>query len=119
MFAFITHMQARPGQRDALIRLNRTMQDVTANEDGVPIYAFHTAEDSPDDFYYYDLYETQEAYDAHCATPEFKNMMTSFSEIAEIKGMTKLIPFGPLKSGPLKSSPLKSGPVKRAGAASD
>jgi quinol monooxygenase YgiN len=98
MFAFITHMRARPGKREELMRLNRTMQEVTAQEAGVPIYAFHTAADSPDDFWFYDLYETQEAYEAHCATPEFQHMMKSFGALAELVQFTKLVPFGPVKS---------------------
>lgn len=98
MFAFMTHIRAKPGQRDALIAANNTMQAVTAGEPGVPIYAFHTAEDSPDDFYYYDLYADQESYDAHCATPEFQAMMGKFGELADIVEVTKLIPFGPIKS---------------------
>ena len=97
MFAFITHMRAKPGKRDQLIELNKTMQVATAGEEGVPIYAFHTAEDSPDDFYYYDLYESQEAYEAHCASPEFQHMTRTFGDLAEMVGMTKLKPFGLVK----------------------
>ena len=100
MFAFITHMRARPGQREALIELTGTMQAQTAGEDGVPIYAFHTAADSPDDFWFYDLYETEAAHEAHCATPAFQHMMKSFGELAEMVQFTKLIPYGPVKSTP-------------------
>jgi len=98
MFAFITHLRARPGKRDALMQLNLRMQHATASEPGVPIYAFHTAEEKPDDFWYYDLYERQEDYDAHCATTEFKEMMGTIGELAEIIEMAKLVPFGPIKS---------------------
>ena len=105
MFAFITHVRAKPGKREALMRLNGTMQAVTAGETGVPIYAFHTAEDSPDDLWYYDLYDSQEAYDAHCATPEFAAMSASLGDVADFVAMTKLVPFGPVKSSPLGSSP--------------
>ena len=105
MFAFITHMRARPGKREELMRVNATMQRVTAEEPGVPIYAFHTAEDSPDDFWFYDLYESQAAYEAHCATPEFQRMSKSIGELAELVGMTKLLPFGPIKSEPVRKRP--------------
>ncbi|MDB3855905.1 antibiotic biosynthesis monooxygenase [Halieaceae bacterium] len=101
MFAFMTHIRAKAGKRDALIEANSKMQAVTANEQGVPIYAFHTAEDAPDEFYYYDFYASQESYDAHCATPEFQAMMGQFSELADIIEVTKLIPFGPIKSQPV------------------
>ena len=101
MFAFITHMRAKPGRREELMRLNGTMQAVTQREAGVPIYVFHTAAEDPDDFWYYDLYESQEAYDAHCATPEFEKMSQALGELADFVGMTKLVPFGPVKSEPL------------------
>ena len=104
MFAFVTHMRAKPGKREALMRLNRSMQDTTAGEDGVPIYVFHTAADAPDDFWFYDLYESQAAYDAHCATPAFQNMMRSFGELAELVSAVKLVPFGPIKSEPVRAA---------------
>tara|TARA_B110000444_G_C18812204_1_gene583251 strand:+ start:651 stop:956 length:306 start_codon:yes stop_codon:yes gene_type:complete len=101
MFAFITHIRAKSGKRDALIQANSIMQTVTAGERGVPIYAFHTAKDSPDDFYYYDLYASQESYSTHCSTPEFQAMIEQFSELADIIEVTELIPFGPIKSEPV------------------
>lgn len=104
MFAFLTRLRAKPGKRAALIALNLTMQDATAAEEGVPVYIFHTAEQDPDDFYYYDLYETEEAYNAHCSTEAFRTMLSSLGELAEVTEMTKLIPFGPIKSKPTKSA---------------
>jgi len=101
MFAFHTRLRAKPGQRDALIALNRTMQEATTTEEGVPVYIFHTAEDDPDEFFYYDLYETEEAYNAHCATGAFQDMLSSLGDLAEIVEMKKLIPFGPVKSNPV------------------
>jgi len=98
MFAFITHLRAKPGKRDELKAINLTMQQVTATEQGVPVYVFHTAENDPDEFYFYDLYETEEAYNAHCATPEFQHMLSKIGELAEIKEMVKLVPFGEVKS---------------------
>jgi quinol monooxygenase YgiN len=104
MFAFLTRLRAKPGKRDALIALNLTMQEATAAEEGVPVYVFHTAVDYPDEFYYYDLYESQEAYNAHCSTQAFRTMLSSLGELAEIIEMTKLQPFGPIKSRPTTSA---------------
>ncbi len=103
MFAFLTRLRAKPGKRDALIALNLTMQEATAVEEGVPVYVFHTAEDNPDEFYYYDLYESEDAYSAHCATETFRAMLSSLGELAEVIEMTKLKPFGPIKSRPIAS----------------
>ena len=102
MFAFITRLRAKPGQRDALIALNRTMQEVTAKEEGVPVYIFHTAEDDPDEFFYYDFYASEEAYNAHCASEAFGNMLSSLGALADVTEMTRLKPFGPIKSQAIK-----------------
>jgi quinol monooxygenase YgiN len=101
MFAFITRLRAKPGKREALIALNRTMQEATAAEVGVPVYIFHTAEDDPDAFFYYDLYASEEAYNAHCSTEVFGNMLSSLGELADVTEMTRLKPFGPIKSKPV------------------
>jgi quinol monooxygenase YgiN len=105
MFAFITHLRAKPGKREELMAVNRRMQAVTAGEEGVPIYVFHTAADSPDDFWYYDYYESQEAYDAHCASPEFQAAMGRVGALADIVEVVKLEPFGPVKSGSVRVAP--------------
>jgi len=97
MFAFITNVRAKPGKRDELTELTGVMERVTASEPGVDIYAFHTAESDPDEFWFYDLYEAEEAYSAHCATPEFQNMISHIVKLGDIKIMHKLIPCGMIK----------------------
>ncbi|HPG28376.1 MAG TPA: antibiotic biosynthesis monooxygenase [Myxococcota bacterium] len=101
-FAFITHVRAKPGKRAELMAANARMQAETAKEEGVPIYAFHTASDSPDDFWYYDYYETQAAYEAHNASPVFKEVMGQIMQLADIVEVARLDPFGPVKSGPVE-----------------
>ena len=101
MHGFITHMRAKEGKREEVIALTTVMLEKTQSEEGIPVYVFATAEDSPDDFWFYDLYESQEAYDAHCATPEFQKMSAELGALADFVGMTKLVPFGPVKSVPL------------------
>jgi quinol monooxygenase YgiN len=98
----MTRLRAKPGQRDALIALNRTMQEATAQEEGVPVYIFHTAENDPDEFFYYDLYVSEEAYKAHCATDAFGAMLASLGDLADVKEMIRLTPFGSVKSEPIQ-----------------
>ncbi len=98
MFAFITHVRAKPGQRDALAALTQTMMEQTAGETGVPVYVFHQAEDDADEFWFYDLYASEEAYAEHCASDAFQAMISQIGELGEIKLMHKLIPYGPIKS---------------------
>ena len=100
MHAFLTHMRAKPGQRDEVIRLTTVMLEKTRGEDGIPVYVFSTAKDSPDDFYFYDLYESDEARTAHEATEKFKETMPALMQVADFVGVTVLEPYGPLKITP-------------------
>lgn len=101
MFAYLTHLRAKPGKRDALMEANKTMQSATLQEEGVPVYIFHTCEESPDEFYYYDLYESEQAYQAHCQSEPFQQMISSIGELADVLEMRKLAPFGVIKSQPV------------------
>jgi quinol monooxygenase YgiN len=103
-FAFIAHIRAKPGKRQELMDINIEMMHATHDEPGVPIYAFNTEEANPDDFWYYDFYESEEAFNAHCATPEYQNMASQLSSLADVIFATKLTPFGPTKSVPIGGS---------------
>jgi quinol monooxygenase YgiN len=98
MFAFITNIRAKPGQRAALATLTQTMMEQTATESGVPVYVFHQAEDDLDEFWFYDLYTSEKAYREHCSSEAFNAMISQVSELGDIKVMHKLIPYGPVKS---------------------
>lgn len=105
MHAFITHMRAREGQRDEVIRLTTVMLEKTQSEPGIPVYVFSTAADSPDDFWFYDIYESDEARAAHEASEEFGRTMGALMQVAELVSVTKLDPYGPMKITPPSSAP--------------
>lgn len=98
MFAFITNIRAKPGQRAALATLTQTMMEQTATESGVPVYVFHQAEDDLDEFWFYDLYTSEKAYTEHCSSDAFQAMIGQIGELGEIKAMHRLVPYGPVKS---------------------
>ena len=100
MHAFLTHMRAKPGQRDEVIRLTTVMLEKTRSEDGIPIYVFSTAADSPDDFWFYDLYASEAARKAHESSDEFKATMPALMQVAELVSVTPLVPYGPMKITP-------------------
>ena len=101
MIAFITQVRAKPGKRDALRAINENMQAVTRQEEGVPVYIFHTAEDDPDEFYYYDLYESEESFEAHCQTEAYQHMIANIGDLADVILMKRIVPFGIIKSQPV------------------
>jgi quinol monooxygenase YgiN len=100
MHAFITHMRAKEGKRDEVIALTTVMLEKTQEEDGIPAYVFSTASESPDDFWFYDIYESDEARQAHESTAEFAKTMPALMQVAELVSVTKLDPYGPMKITP-------------------
>lgn len=104
MHAFITHMRAKPGKRAEVIRLTTVMLEKTQTEEGIPVYVFSTAAESPDDFWFYDIYESDDARKAHESSQEFARTMPPLMEVAEVVSVTKLEPYGPVKITPLAGS---------------
>ena len=84
MHAFLTHMRAKPGRRDEVIRLTTVMLEKTRGEPGIPVYVFSTATDSPDDFWFYDIYESESARKAHEASDEFAATMPALMKVADL-----------------------------------
>ena len=76
MHAFLTHMRAKPGKRDEVICLTTGMLEQTQTEDGIPIYVFSTAKDSPDDFYYSTIV-------THLYTPRLRLNLQQFLPVLE------------------------------------
>jgi quinol monooxygenase YgiN len=76
------------------------MLEKTQKEEDIPVYIFSTANDSPDDFYFYDLYESDDARKAHEASDEFKTTMPALMQVAELVSVTRLDPYGPMKITP-------------------
>ena len=100
MHGYVTHMRAKPGQRDEVVRLTTVMLEKTQDEPGVPVYVFSTAADSSDDFYFYDLYASEAAQREHEASAEFARTMPALMQVAELVSVTKIEPYGPVKIRP-------------------
>jgi quinol monooxygenase YgiN len=101
MHAFITHMRAKPGKREEVVSLTTVMLEKTQSEQGVPVYIFHFEADHPDEFWFYDVYESDAARTAHEASEEFKRTMPALMQVADLVSFSKLEPYGPMKVEPL------------------
>jgi quinol monooxygenase YgiN len=104
MHAFITHMRAKPGKREEVVALTTVMLEKTRTEEGIPVYVFSTDADSPDDFWFYDIYESEAARSAHESSAEFARTMPSLMQVADIVSVNKLVPYGPMKITPVSGS---------------
>lgn len=91
--AFVTKIVAKPGQRDALKRLNEGMCAESRKEPGTLVYVMSQSAKNPDEFWYFDVYADQTAFDTHCASAVYHDMISKLGGLAaEIQG-TPLNPF--------------------------
>lgn len=91
--AWITKIVAKPGQREALKKLNESVCAESRKEPGTLVYVMSQSSENPDEFWYFDVYADQQAFDIHCASAPFKHMSSSLAGIvAEVK-VTPLSPF--------------------------
>jgi len=91
--AFVTKIVAKPGQRDALKRLNLEICSESRREPGTLVYVMSQSKANPDEFWYFDVYADQQALEAHCASAVYRDMIEKLPGLAaEIQG-TPLEPF--------------------------
>lgn len=91
--AFITKIVARPGQREALKQLNESVCIESKKEPGTLVYVMSQSSENPDEFWYFDCYADQKAFELHCASAPFKHMSASLADIVAEVQVTPLTPF--------------------------
>ena len=66
--AYITKIVAKPGQREALKKLNESVCIESKKEPGTLVYVMSQSSENPDEFWYFDCYADQKAFELHCAS---------------------------------------------------
>ncbi len=91
--AFVTRILAKPGQRAALKALNETVCAESRKEPGTLVYVMSESAENPDELWYFDVYADQAAFERHCASDAYRNMLAKLGPlVAEVKA-TPLAPF--------------------------
>jgi len=70
-----------PARRDDFITVAQTLMTATRPEEGCESYAFSGALDDPGRFYVSEQWASQEAMDAHMATPHLAAFMGAMGEV--------------------------------------
>lgn len=91
--AFITKIVAKPGCREALKKLNESVCAESKKEPGTLVYVMSQSSENPDEFWYFDCYADQKAFELHCASAPFKHMTASLEGIVAEVQVTPLSPF--------------------------
>jgi len=99
MFAMAGKLTFDPSIHDELVAILRTLNSTSPGETGCVSYAFTVDIDDPNTVRFFECWEDQATFDAHCATPHYTTFMeqcmpkVTAAEAAryEIIEMTKLV----------------------------
>ena len=75
MFVIVAQWYAKPGKDDEVAVLVRGMIPVTRAEPGCRLFVVNRAVDDPRRFVLYEQFDDRAAFDAHTATPAFKDVV--------------------------------------------
>lgn len=82
MVSMIFRARMKPGKEDdAVEKMSRMVAAVKENEPGVLFYAFHRPQEDPSELVFFEVYQDDEAFKAHGATPHMGEMRSSFAEL--------------------------------------
>lgn len=93
--AILARISAKPGKRDDLIAALQTALETAKGEQGTIYYILHTDAKNADVLYMYELYENQDAFNAHVGSDAFKALGPAITPfLAGAPEMTFLGPVG-------------------------
>jgi quinol monooxygenase YgiN len=78
VFAIAGRMQFDESVRDDLIGVLDELNTKSPGEAGCVSYAFTAALDDPNSFRFFECWEDEATFDAHCATPHYVDFTTRF-----------------------------------------
>jgi quinol monooxygenase YgiN len=71
-FVVAIHLEAKDGEADAVARICEELIQPTMSEPGVKLFLPYRSPTNPAHFFIFELYRNAEGWDAHQATPHFK-----------------------------------------------
>ncbi|PWF63123.1 antibiotic biosynthesis monooxygenase [Shewanella sp. BC20] len=82
-------IQARSGQGKALSHVLKQLVKATLTEVGCLEYTLHQSIEDADQFWMYEVWQSQAALDAHMASPHFNDFVTSSNAIMDKASINK------------------------------
>ncbi|OQU95381.1 hypothetical protein CLAIMM_01599 [Cladophialophora immunda] len=76
-FVLYADVYAKEGYADELERLIRILIRMVESEPGTLEYAISRDHDEPNHFFVFERYTGKEAFDKHCATQEYQNLLNA------------------------------------------
>jgi quinol monooxygenase YgiN len=67
--------QAKPGEVDALVDIIHKFQPQAQREPGVHVFRIHQSLSEPENFFFYEVFKDEAAFQAHQQTEHFKTLI--------------------------------------------
>ena len=74
-FVVTAFWKARPEETDAVAGILRRFVPKAQREPGVKAFLIHQSRTEPSEFFFYEVFEDEEAFSAHQQTPHFKALI--------------------------------------------
>ena len=88
LLTVIAHMRAAPGKRDELRQALEALIEPTRQEKGYVNYDMHQGIEDPDQFFFYENWESGEDLDAHIAAPHLTTFAARLPELLDESGLS-------------------------------
>jgi quinol monooxygenase YgiN len=88
LLTVIAYMRAAPGKRDELRQALEALIEPTRQEKGCVNYDMHQGIEDPDQFFFYENWESGEDLDAHIAAPHLTAFAARLPELLDENGLS-------------------------------
>ncbi len=88
LLTVIAYMRAAPGQRDELRAALEALVEPTSREQGYVNYDLHQGIEDPDQFFFYENWESDADLDAHLDAPHLRDFAARIPELLDDSGLS-------------------------------
>jgi quinol monooxygenase YgiN len=88
LLTVIAYMRAAPGKRDELRQALEALIEPTRQEKGYVNYDMHQGIEDPDQFFFYENWESGEDLDAHIAAPHLTEFAARLPDLLDESGLS-------------------------------
>jgi quinol monooxygenase YgiN len=67
--------EAKPGEADAVADILRQFSPKAQKDSGVELFVVHQSRSEPSKFFFYEVFDGADAFEAHQKTPHFKSLI--------------------------------------------
>ena len=92
-FVRVAHIEVNPGQREAFIAAVKEEMDESVRVEPGVLALFAVAEkDAPSRLWFFEVYATEAAYNAHLESPHFRSYRTTTEPMIRSRTLTEAVP---------------------------